>query len=421
MAKPKVIRVFEHDRLTTQVDYLGRSITKRQREQLYAFNDQHGHKYFTGIRNGVKFKSQVGVLQIGRLTIEILPKADKISISNEQDLKAQSAKWRNVLLQMLDYTGGLRIDSFSQAQLERRQNSLLELYLEQFLNELDQLIRRGLIKQYRTVTSNQLALKGRLHFPKHLRYNVVHKELFYVQHAEYDHSHFINQVLWTALEVLEQVSSLRHADVIKRLKSSFPVIERATIDRQKLDTFKLNRKNEAYRKAYQIAKMLLLNYAPSLSSGSESMLALLFDMNLLWEKYILKSLQRLNQSEYQISGRNSETFWRAEGVNRPIKPDIVLKNNGDGSKTIIDTKWKIVESLRPSDKDLKQMYAYNMYWDAPRSLLLYPHVGQVERDPGIFIKGRYGRNECGLAFAKVLNSEGKLNMTVGPELIEKLK
>jgi 5-methylcytosine-specific restriction enzyme subunit McrC len=39
---------------------------------------------------------------------------------------------------------------------------------------------------------------------------------------------------------------------------------------------------------------------------------------------------------------------------------------------VIDTKWKLPERNKPSDNDLKQMFAYNHYWKCTHSLLLYP-------------------------------------------------
>ena len=38
----------------------------------------------------------------------------------------------------------------------------------------------------------------------------------------------------------------------------------------------------------------------------------------------------------------------------------------------MDTKLKIISIDKPSDDDIKQIYVYNMYWDAPKSMLLYP-------------------------------------------------
>ncbi|MDN3709316.1 hypothetical protein QW060_20070 [Myroides ceti] len=60
------------------------------------------------------------------------------------------------------------------------------------------------------------------------------------------------------------------------------------------DTFnklKENRKAAPYSTALEIAKFIILQYAPNIKNGNENMLALLFDMNMLWEQYILAKLK----------------------------------------------------------------------------------------------------------------------------------
>ena len=48
------------------------------------------------------------------------------------------------------------------------------------------------------------------------------------------------------------------------------------------------------------------------------------------------------------------------------------------------------------------MYAYNMYWDSIKSILLYPKSNQEETSFGRFHKGRESEdNLCKLGFIKV--------------------
>ena len=95
------------------------------------------------------------------------------------------------------------------------------------------------------------------------------------------------------------------------------------------------------------------------------MLTLLFDMNKLWEEYIYRILQKHKPENYSVSPQNSTKFWE----HKTIRPDIVIKDD-KGEQFVIDTKWKIVDSNNPSDDDLKQMFTYNLYWKAEKSMLL---------------------------------------------------
>lgn len=97
------------------------------------------------------------------------------------------------------------------------------------------------------------------------------------------------------------------------------------------------------------------------------MLALLFDMNVLWEEYILIRLKQVAEEKgFAVYGQNSKAFWK----NISIRPDIVLEK--DEVKYIIDTKWKNIDYSEPSTHDLRQMYVYNEYWNSTKAMLLYP-------------------------------------------------
>ncbi|MFN4199606.1 MAG: 5-methylcytosine restriction system specificity protein McrC, partial [Flavobacterium sp.] len=104
---------------------------------------------------------------------------------------------------------------------------------------------------------------------------------------------------------------------------------------------------------------------------SEKMLALLFDMNMLWEEYILVRLKQVaQQKNVQVYGQNSKRFWKTIS----IRPDLVIEH-GEGKHKqvfVIDTKWKNIDYSEPSTHDLRQMYVYNEYWGSLKAMLLYP-------------------------------------------------
>jgi 5-methylcytosine-specific restriction enzyme subunit McrC len=93
---------------------------------------------------------------------------------------------------------------------------------------------------------------------------------------------------------------------------------------------------------------------------------------------------------------------------------------GDTERYLIDTKWKIIDAQHPSDDDLKQMFAYNAYWEADKSMLLYPRTHNQPEKFGIFHKGIPGQSRCKLGFANVLNENGGINLEIGDEILEKL-
>ncbi len=219
------------------------------------------------------------------------------------------------------------------------------------------------------------------------------------------------------------------SDKINRLLFCFPEMNEIPITKESFDKIRLTRKTKEYSKAISIAKMLILNYSPDISRGDEDMLALLFDMNKLWEKYIYKKLKGKEDDKMTVRYHDHSDFWESKRV----YPDIVIrfkkdktdsegKHEDDWEPYVIDTKWKLVNPANPSDDDLKQMYVYNMYWNSPKSILLYPKTSENEDGKfGSFHKGRIGENKCKLGFVHVLNSVGTLNHEIADEVLKKLK
>lgn len=414
MNRPSLIRVFEYESLTTFDHGDGRCLTGPELAKLYEYNDRNKNMYFTGIRSGIKFNSYVGVIQIGGLTIEILPKTDR----KINPKRTEYENWQKALLDMLNYCNFIKVDSVSEAALQKKYNSILDLYFQLFLDELKYLLRKGLIKQYRKNSGNLNVVKGRVLFSDQVRKNLIHQERVYTEHQVYDIENLYNQILLRALSIISQTShNPTIKDQIHRIKLDFPIIKEIQITQKHFSKLKETRKTRPYQNALQIAKMIILNYSPDIRSGGENMLALLFDMNKLWEEYIYRVLQNDPGSEYEISYQNFEDFWES----KTIRPDLVLtKKNDPDDKCIIDTKWKIVEGNNPSDDDLKQMFAYNLYWDTGKSILLYPGSKNEKETFGTFHKGRSDGNQCKVGFINVLDEEGKLDRGIGKNIISKI-
>ena len=413
----RLIRVFEHEKLTTtSLCTKGEVLGDKTIDKLVQYNDANKNIYFEAIRRGVKFKNYVGVIQIGNTTIEILPKADKASSEKEKD------EWHSVLLKMLAQCKRIRVDSVSEAALRKRYHSLLDLYFERFILEVNQLLNQGLIKKYRKKEGNVLALKGQINFCKNIQHNLVHQERFYTNHQVYDQEHLLNQILLKALRVLKVISHNAYLqDAVERTTAKFPEIKEIEIEKYHFDRLTTNRKTTKYQEALKIAKMIILNYSPDIKGGNENMLAILFDMNKLWEEYIYRMLSKVKDENLSVSFQNRDHFWES----KIIKPDIVIRRKfSDPQKTsecfVIDTKWKIIDSDNPGDDDLKQMYAYNMYWNSAKSILLYPSSDPEDTEFGKFHKGRDGRNLCKLGFVKV-NSGKELEQKIGLNVLKLLE
>jgi len=62
----------------------------------------------------------------------------------------------------------------------------------------------------------------------------------------------------------------------------------------------------------------------------------------------------------------------------------------------------------------------NIYWNAGKSILLYPKTQDYPEKFGAFHKGRENENACKLGFVNVLDETGKLDYGIGKIILDKL-
>jgi 5-methylcytosine-specific restriction enzyme subunit McrC len=401
MLKENIIQVFEHSFLAIE--------GKFEQRHFVAFsklNAMHNYKYFDLKHNGIVFKQYVGVIQVDGLTIEILPKIDN-------DGKSE-AVWQKALINMLRVTRKLKVQQIGEADVNKQQIHLLDIYFEWFLNEIQLLLHQGLIKQYYKETSNVKALKGKLEFAGHINKNLVHKERFYTTHQVYDKDHLVHQILHKALAIIEKCTKGSYLySKCKTVQLDFPEVKIINVNETTFTKVPKNRKTTPYETALTIARLIILNYAPNVSSGNERMLALLFDMNSLWEEYVLIRLKQAASSEVQIYGQESKSFWK----NISIRPDIVIDKGSH--KFIIDTKWKNIDYSEPSTHDLRQMYVYNDYWKSDKAMLLYPSNTTKEIKEEDFELFKNNKHACSLGKISIFDEDKEtLSETIGTTILK---
>lgn len=406
-----VLRVFEHDTLYLNHSYqtqAGESLRfgKIYFNVLLKYNDLHRGKYFVPVYQGIQFKNYVGIVQVDDLVIEILPKIQRT---------ASTVNWRDVLIEMLLETERLKITVMGKAFVDKQQIHLLDIYFDWYLTEVEELLHHGLVKQYYQETKNTIALKGKLEFAGHIQRNLVHQERFYNTHQVYGGDHVLHQILQLALEVVARLSrgSYRYGRC-KTVQLNFPEVKDIWADQHLFDRLSYSRKTESYRTAIEIARLIILNYAPNVKAGTENMLALLFNMNELWEQYVFAQLVNCTK-EWEVWGQESKLFWR----DKTLRPDILLKHRISGKKFVIDTKWKNYSYDTLSVQDLRQIYVYADYWDAVGGMLLYPHAGpvtKVDRCDAYHDSDYLGQ----IGLLSILDDDGNLKSLLGEDIIKLL-
>ena len=336
------------------------------------------------------------------LTIEVLPKIGRDSQNQDENI------WRSRLLEMLSKVYKLDVKSLSDAPQQPNANSpILDVFIKRFLDEVDALLKRGLVKCYHKEEGNRKALRGKLLLGEQLRRNFIHKERFYLQYNTYDYEHVMNCLLRQALEVAASVT--QNIYLRGRATSTlfnFPELKEIVVTPELFDSLVFDRKTDDYQMAIKLARLLLLHSVPNRVGKGDKILALMFDMNKLWEEYVYIMLRNQLWEQYDVREQESKEFWKQEskgfrkqdGLSRHIIPDIVIrKQNASNVIAILDTKWKRPDQT-PSVGDLHQMFAYAKMFKTEKVALIYPSEKDWEVRKGCFLDADTITTSCDMMF-----------------------
>lgn len=400
----KHIVIREYERLF--VDRSGpKSISRKHFRRLRKFDSKQagreGSLIFEWRHNKLWAKNWVGVVQIGGLTVEILPKVEKPSKSDNDETLEHFAR-RN-LLYMLALAGEVPMRTRDVADIATQGGTLLDIYVDIFARRLTEQLKKGLDKDYVRREENLSVLRGKLKFGDHISKNAGRHDRFYVAYDEYLPDTPLNRIFKAACHKLRRAVQRPTTDEkLKNAAMLFADVSDVVVTPMSLDRISFDRRNRRFKECFDFCRMLLLGQAPTASHGQTRTFSVLFDMNSVYEKFITEFIRRyvlvdeLDERLHldpQSKKVKKYLLWAGEdkadekGPVR-LKPDILIQRRGtrDGETNfiVIDTKWKELGEKDSggvkgvSTSDLYQLYAYARRYNAQNSLLLYPNtVGEL--------------------------------------------
>lgn len=379
------LRVYEHDRLV-----VGRPLTTSEGEAVFTeahfdalarYCDRQKVPPFRLGHRTIIIGHHVGYLRVGPVTLEIYPKLG----SSRPD-----ANWRMLLLDMLRVVKGVRLRPHELAALSAWTGSLYDVLVRRFLDVAQDLMRLGLARSYREIEENGNALRGRLLISQHLRHNHSRQDRLFVAYEVHDADMLANRILRQALErVRRTVASGTLRQDAEALLTALPeeVGETPIRPSDWAQALRLDRRTERYREALELARMILADERPDLRWGDRETVALLFDMNTLFEGYLVHALRGV--PGLSVESQVRRTFWSPSlGGSHIARPDILVRRADSIRPFVIDAKWKTPEDGRPSEADLRQLYAYLHTFGGTRGALIYPRANAAQQnDHGPFLDG----------------------------------
>jgi 5-methylcytosine-specific restriction enzyme subunit McrC len=370
------------------------TVPRRWFDRLRRFDEsRNGDPVFDWRSERAKATQFVGVIQLGGVTLEILPKVERVPQDEGVD---QQATVRRNLLWFLARAGDVPARERDIASLRTSRAPLLDALIALFAARLWDELLHGVARTYVTCEENLRRLRGRLVIAQQIARNAAHRERFACRYDEFSEDGALNRVLRCAAEVLLRQTSLpgarqtlgRCVEVLDGVTPLTPERARLTASRLVLD-----RQTARFAPLLAFARMALDAHSPEAIAGDAGVFSLLFDMNRVFEGLVTDLVRRAvpevwpgAEARAQSAGYVRYLYAGAEHPKNllPMEPDVLVVIPSPGGPAtrfvVVDAKWKRIEpgtkGMGPRREDLYQMHGYGTRYGAD-ALVLHPRGGAV--------------------------------------------
>ena len=358
----------------------------------------------------------VGVLELGDLVIELLPKIE----AERLDYEELHCHRRNLLV-MLNLAGKLKLYPHEIAHQSTGSAPISEVLKALFARELFDVLSQNLQHAYIRVEESRPTLKGKLRFSRQIARYGGRADRFEVIHTMYDVDTPLNRLLkGVCVWLIHHTHSRSTIDLLHQSLHLLGEVQERRPSPEMFSTLYLSRQEESFARVIEIAKLLLSQRVSEARAGQDRTFSFLFEMHALYESFVAGLLRKhmigdqLPQGRLILQGgqpKENLLFKRIDNTNtKPIpnippnpnssqtlpstthepalelKPDLIFETNTN--RIILDTKWKRLENDKirhgiPAS-DVYQMLAYSVIYSCPRAVLIYPKHTHKQETPPIY-------------------------------------
>ncbi|GAA0682767.1 McrC family protein [Clostridium cadaveris] len=328
----------------------------------------------------IQAKNFVGLIEIKNgVRVEILPKIFNSSVEET----------KKTFIRMLRCLKDFPSKVFNEANLKMDKMNLYEVFINMYIQQVRNLVKKGIKSAYLPVEDSSNFYKGKLLFQNNIKQNLLHKEKFYVTYDEFSENRPENRLIKSTLLKLKNITN--SAENIKEIRQLLSVFEMINSSRNYIEDFTkviIDRNTKDYKILLKWSKVFLMNKSFTIFSGSTNARALLFPMEKVFEAYVSRNLKKvLDDLNWDVSTQDRKYYLFDTPKKFALRPDIVI-NREDGSRVVLDTKWKILinkpsQNYGISQEDMYQMYAYAKKYKTPEIWLIYPCHEEMENSQDI--------------------------------------
>ena len=334
----------------------------------------------------IRATSFVGKLQLGPIEITIRPKLSGTP-----------------LLNLLRYAYGLRdLSLHGETVFSASAGGFQDLLIQQLAMEAQELISRGLHRDYISVTEDLSGPRGRIDFARYLGTYVRAGTSLPCMHNPRSEDNLLNRVLLAGLVLSESLTSDRElrfkiVRLSKRLEESVSTVE---LDQSILREawWAMDRRTKSYESAVTLIELLVDAAGASFSGGEPLQLSgFLFDMNRFFQALLSRFLrEHLRGFDLEDERRLNGTFAYDPQRNPQFRraptprPDFVVLRDRK-IVAVLDAKYRDLWERTLPESMLYQLSIYALCHSMPQraATILYPTLEANAAEQSIFIKDAF--------------------------------
>lgn len=320
-----------------------------------------GQRHRFDVRPG----ATVGIVRLGELTVSIQP---KLPIRR--------------LLFLLGYVADPKGWRPEDAEVEEGAD-LFEAVIPAFTFQVRRALRRGVLQGYRTEEDALSVVRGRVRFDDQIRRHYGRTPPVEVRYDEFTEDIEPNRMIKAAARRLLRLRprSLPSRRSLAGIDTALAAVSDVSYRPHALPEIVYDRLNAHYRPAVEMARLILRSTTLEVSHGAVRGMACLFDMNVVFEDFIVVALRE----QLRLSARS---FPRGAAAPRlcldhsrriRLEPDISWWEGGR-AVFVGDVKYKRTADALGKNADIYQTLAYAVAARLPGALLIY---AAGEREQGI--------------------------------------
>lgn len=420
------VRIVENDEtLIEGIQCVTRSEADMVQVSAARFGCSRPREWFSIVRTGgvsyLKAGCWVGVLGVGRLRLEVLP---KIGTEEEgvADLPAVMNPGEQIdILEMLTVTGRLPI-KLKSVLGGQSLDEMLEAILRWYMQDMNSAMNLGLMRGYQEIRDDLPSVKGRIDPTRQWINKCMRKPLAACVYDDFTQDTRLNRILKAALRsAMSQASDPRLRYSIRTTIVALDDIADVRVTAKHARGYALARREQRFAALLGVAGFILENESPDPlnplkddQSKSPPTVGMMINMEKLFEDYAFEMLksgggsfgERFKVRDHEVIAQDHDRESNCVIRNRKpaealfgLKPDLIFRDSSGRVALVADTKWKRISSTTEPNPasgeevvkvgtfgirqaDVYQLFAYSEYFAEPKKpsdvVLIYPQDPRLE-------------------------------------------